>query len=633
MQETPWCFHNLEWPPAGARLAGPILWLRGWVVGKPGFDAVDVRVRHAGQTHLGVLGLPRTDLARHFAAPRDWLPAEFILGVPVGDGPVSVTVEVMEAAGTWHALPAVEFTLAADGAPPPRVEGRLETHAGGTHTVRDAHHPFHGHLDQPGPTPELHDARVPVFGWLLDETRPLAAVLATTDTLVFNHLEHSRHDARLAAKFPDRPGAAHARLRGAVDYPLTLVEPACLRVYAVSPEGAVHLCFAQRLRARPATTLATLPADPAPAYAPPPARPLPALPSGRPRRLLVVLRTLYPSDATLRAIDVIGHLTATHRWAVRVVATEEGPARAALLRAGAETQIVDPASWFAAADASAMEAAWRDLERQIRWDHLDAVAGFDPLTGWALALAARRGIPTLLDWVEDEPLRPDPTALPAVQELLRRSWREATVRCFASSAAARAQAPLLHGTPAAIIPHWFSPERPAVSPGESPAALAPWRTVDWLRRRHPSLAARWRFSLGPAGGDVPDQLARRDEAAATAALRTATDWGVAGLSLCLGPLFGRGPLRPALDALAAGLPARPVSRPTTEEIFAGTGLPLVAEGNPLALAHTLLAYDADPEHLAAPTARAGGRLHEAHHPRALLPRWAALLDHVAATRG
>ena len=69
MRESATCFHNLEWPAEGACLAGPVVWLRGWVVGKPGHDFGDVRVRHEGLTHLGVLGLPRTDLAAHFGSP------------------------------------------------------------------------------------------------------------------------------------------------------------------------------------------------------------------------------------------------------------------------------------------------------------------------------------------------------------------------------------------------------------------------------------------------------------------------------------------------------------------------------------------------------------------------------------
>ena len=220
MRESAACFHNLEWPPENARLAGPLVWLRGWIVGRCDHDFVDVRVRHGGGTHLGVLGLPRTDLAAHFQANRPWLPAEFILGVPVADGPVSLTLETMDAHGGWHDLQHRPLSVAPDGSPPPRVEGRLETRPEGTWTVRDAHHPFHGHLDDPGPTPALVHGRAPVFGWQIDETRPQAAVLATSDTLVFNHLAHSLTDEKLAAKV-SHPGATRARLRGPVDCPAT----------------------------------------------------------------------------------------------------------------------------------------------------------------------------------------------------------------------------------------------------------------------------------------------------------------------------------------------------------------------------------------------------------------------------
>src|SRR5689334_21099873 len=194
MHESPICFHNIEWPPAGGRLAGPVAWLRGWIVGKPGHDFIDIRVRHDGGTHLGILGLPRTDLAAHFGAARSWLPAEFILGVPVSPGPAELVIEAMDADGRWHDIHRLAVTIAHDGVPPPRVEGRVESRPDGSWTVRDAHHPFHGHLDAPGTTPALREGRLPVFGWLLDETRPLTAVLATADGLVFNHLEHSRND-------------------------------------------------------------------------------------------------------------------------------------------------------------------------------------------------------------------------------------------------------------------------------------------------------------------------------------------------------------------------------------------------------------------------------------------------------
>jgi len=631
MQESARCFHNLEWPSPGASLAGPIVWLRGWVVGKPGQDCTDLRVRHGGQTHLGVLGLPRTDLAAHFKSARPWLPAEFILGVPVPDGPVTLTLEVMDAHGGWHDLQSISLTVAPGGTPPPRIEGRLETHAGGTWTVRDAHHPFHGHLDDPGPTPVVRHGRAPVFGWLLDETKPLASVLATTDTLVFNHLDHSLTDEALAAKVPQHAGARHARLRGAVDWPATLIEPACLRVYGVSPDGTVTLCFAQRICPAPGAPREESAAVIYPAV---PHQSLPALPSGRPRRLLLVIRSLLPNDATLRALDLARHLISSHRWAARVVSTEDGPLRQQFEAAGAESLVVNPGPLFAACDATAMENALQDLQRQIWWGHLDAVAVFDPVCGWAITLARRQKIPVLFDCSADEPMEPDATAIPAVQALLRESWRAATAACFASETAARAQHVQLGACPAEVIAHWHTPNLPAVAPAVgSRTALAPLRTVDWLVRHHPDTAARWKFRQGPAGRTDAERLARQDDAFNFPALQHAFDWSVDGLAFCLGPLFGRGPLRPVIDAAAAGLPVVAPRLAITEEFFGSTRVPLVDEANPLALAQALLAWEALPASFQreatalAPAFRAG------HDPARLLPQWERLLASTAAQAG
>ena len=637
MRESAACFHNLEWPPEGAHLAGPVVWLRGWIVGKPGSDFIDVRVRHADGTHLGVLGLPRTDLAAHFQADRPWLPAEFILGVPVADGPVRLTLEAMDAHGGWQALQTIALTIAPDGTPPPRVEGRIETRPEGTWTVRDAHHPFHGHLDDPGPTPGLAHGRAPVFGWLLDETRPLAAVLATTDTLVFNHLAHSLTDEKLAAKV-SHPGATRARLRGPVDCPATLILPACLRVYAVSPDGSVHLCFAQRIQPANRWSSVSLPTtvvdteiDDHPAVL---HQPLPALPSGRPRRLLLVLRSLLPNDATLRALDLARHLVSSHRWAARLVAVEDGPLRRDFEAAGVESLIVNPGPYFAAADATALDRALHDLQRQILWLHLDAVAVFDPVCGWAITLARRQNLPVLFDCSDVTPVEPDATASPAVQDLLRASWRSASAICFASRAAASAQQDRLGDRPAAVIPPWHTPG--LAEAGPDPAlhtVLAPLRTAIWLRRLHPDSTAPWIFRQGPAGQIDAERLAQQDDAFNHATLQRTEDWSVAGLALCLGPLFDRGPLRPVIDAAAAGIPVVAPRGAQTEEIFQDTRTPLVDEANPLALAHALLAWAALPASFQREAAALAPGFRARHDPARLLPQWESLLATVAAGRG
>src|SRR5206468_2184842 len=132
--------------------------------------------------------------------------------------------------------------------------------------------------------------------------------------------------------------------------PPTIASPACLRIYAELSDGTVELCFAQRLQLE--TTFAAGPA--VPPYQNPAAtrrgRTLAALPSGRPRRLLIATKTLQPDDATLRALDVVRHLIASHQWAVRLVVSEDGPLRDAFEMAGCPVQMIDPADYFAAKD-------------------------------------------------------------------------------------------------------------------------------------------------------------------------------------------------------------------------------------------------------------------------------------------
>lgn len=631
MRETSFCFHNLEWPEPHAALSGPVVWLRGWVVAKPGFDCIDLRIRHESAIHLGVLGLPRTDLAAHFKSDKPWLPAEYIIGVPVSDGDCEFTLEVMDAHGLWCELETIKLNITPEGLPPPRVEGRLETSPDGTWTTRDTHYPFQGHLDRPGSNPILIQGRAPLFGWLLDETATISKVLATTDTLVFNHLEHSQTDEVLAVRFPEYPGAHHARLKGTVDYPATLIEPALLRVYAVSSDETVTLCFAQRITARTPTHFV------ASDILKPPSLPVQDwvnYPSGRPHRALFMVRSLWPDDAYLRALDLVRHLKNSHHWAVRIVALEDGPMRDAFLKIDTESLIVDPGGLFSAPNETIADQQLIQLEKQIRWDHLDAFVTFDPLCGWALPLVKKRGIPTVFDCGIEAPLQPDQAAIPYVQDLIRASWSAADVVCFPSFSVATAQQKIFSETPTEIIPYWHTPGVTVSSDNRaSHIAMAPLRTVDWLRRYHPDVAARWRFCQGPECETVREQLNRLDESLNTPAMLIHSNWDVRGLAICLGPLFGRSPLRPILDAMAANIPTITAQTSLIDEYLADSRLPKTSEFNPLVLAHHLIAFDNRRDYLRDETEYTGAHIRKQHAPDPLLNKWESMLSSVSTRHG
>lgn len=572
MIESPLCFHNLEWPAPGARLAGPVVWLRGWVVGKPGHDFIDVRARTSAGVFLGVLGLPRNDLAAHFAPARAWLPAEFIVAVAAADGELRVDLEAQEARGNWVPLQTLEFTVAPDGLIHPRIEGEFVPHAGGGAVTRAPHLPLHGHLDAPLEAPEVRDGVLSVFGWFVHDKQRLTRVLATLDGRTFSVLANGLTDDALACKVPHLPAARHGRVRGTVPFFATHFSPVCLRVYVELEDGSVQLALARRLH----------PCN-APAAAPATARPLaqallPNLPSGRPRRLLIVVRTMRPDDATLRALDVARSLRASGRWVARVIAAEDGALHSRFEGAGCAVQLVDLRGFTAATDATRAAELAR-LEREIWWRHLEAVALFDLTSEWIAPLAARHNLPLFRD-------------------------------------------------PAGDLA-WFAPDE---LPQHDPSAplLAPIRGL----ARHGApvlLGAMAELTAAPAVivGDVRDEEEEQLFGAALAAapaLRATPPLPACAALVC--PAWRDHPVRTLLTAAASGVPIITTPTPQLAAIFAHGEVVFFAPDNPLALAHAILALRANPE-AALRRAEAARRVVAPLAPAAQLPRWLAALEAAA----
>ncbi len=641
MQESTSFHYNLEWPAPDPTVCGPVVWLRGWIVGKAGHDFVDLRVCTGTQIHLGLLGLPRVDLAAHFKASRPWLPAEFVVGVPLPDGPAELRLEALDAWGAWHTLQTLSLTVGPDGAPNPRAEGVLIERPGGSWTLRDAHLPFHGHLDEPADPVALNCGRAEIFGWLLHEAQPLKAVLATTDLLVFNHLAHSLTDTTLATKI-DRPQAAHARLKGEVDVPPTLTHPACLRVYAELGDGSVQLCFVQRLG---------LPSVAVPAVAPPnfedrlPAaahRILADLPSGRPRRLLLSTLNLLADDATLRALDIGRQLVATNRWAARLVTTVDGPLRREFEAAGIDVQVVDPLPLFSAQDTAAVELAVSDLGRQIWWRQLDGVAVFDPLCFWAITLGRSQQLPVLFDCSVDRDLAPPSDVSAALGAAMLAGWKSASLVCYASVAGARLQAAQLGTLPMELVPHW-SESSPVAAASAHEFAVAPiggsavqgaavlLRAADWLSRRQADFP--WRIAISDVRGGASEMPFVQDAVLNRPAMMAIEPRAVTTAAACVCPAFSGHPIRALLNAAAAGVPIITTPSPTLSEIFSPREAAIVPAGNPLALAHALMDLVANPTAATRRAEQARARVLAHHSAAPALARWQAALESMVAAGG
>jgi glycosyltransferase involved in cell wall biosynthesis len=589
MQESELCFHHLEWPAPGEQVAGPVIWLRGWVTGKAETYFVDIRATCPTGVHLGILGLPRIDLATHFKSTRKWLPAEYIIGVTLPDGLVELSVEAMDEYGNWHRLQRLTLKVAPDGAPSPRVEGSVVAHTGGSSTVRVPHLPFHGHLDEPSPQPlTRREGRVEIFGWLLHETQSIESVFATIDGLVFNALESSLTDESLATKVPQHKAARHARVRGWVEAPPTITNPGCLRVYAKLADGSVALCFSRRLNLQPESSL-EVPESHTP-ISPKNIKSLDALPSGRPRRLLLVVRSLRSDDATLRAWDVVANLHASGSWAVRLVASEDGPLHTNFEAAGCPVQIVDPQVYFDAREPVSSESALRSLGRQIWWGHLDAVALFDPASTWAVHLARQRQLPVFED--------------PCVEL----AWFSgSSVLSFDAKGELVAPIRGLSSQGAGVLLH----------------------AVDQLTRHHHRSLADRKVILTDLRDTSEERLFQSSVALLpTQSLVTMPQPSAAGAVIC--PAFNDHPHRLLLSALAAGVPVVSTPSPLLSRDFTENEVHFVPAGNPLALAHAIADLLANPVASQRRSAAATQLVMERHSPTRQLPRWRQLLEATAA---
>jgi hypothetical protein len=589
MRESETFFHQIEWPGPGARVTGPVVWVRGWVIGKPGYDFVDIRIVSSAGIHLGVLGLPRMDLAQHFKSARSWLPAEFVVGVPASANRAEqYSIEAMDDSGNWHPLEQLSIQVATDGAPSPRIEGALVTGPDGSSTRRTPHLPYHGHLDEPGSTAPIRFGRVALFGWLLHETQPLRSVFATIDGLVFNHLEFGLTDESLAAKLPRLKSAGHARLRGEVDLPPTIFKAGCLRVYAELADGSVALCFAQRIAGQASTVITGTKTPAAPAIQV--KKPV-ELPSGRPRRLLIATKTLQPDEATLRALDVARHLMASVRWAVRLVVSEDGPLHDAFETAGCSVQIVDPAGYFAAKDDTSTHAALATLGRQIWWAHLNAVAIFGSDSAWAERLAQQKKLPVITDpadellWFSAEPI-------------------------FAFDAQAPMSAPIrgqaIHGANTML------------------------HAADQLARRHRKALGSQKILLTDVRDSGDERLFQNDLSFSTdPILAIALPSRRVAAVVC--PAFGDHPHRALVSAAAIDVPVITTPSPALSAAFGPNEMQFVAPGNPLALAHAIADVVANPA-AAERRAAAAARIALANFaPARQLARWQELLESVVAS--
>lgn len=627
---------NCEFPANHSRVAGPVLWCRGWVLGPAGRACCEIRARCRDLVHRGILGFPRPDLAALFAPDRAWLPAGFVVGVPVSDGPAELTLEALDECGQWHFLCALHVEIAPDAPVESQHWGELMQAGNVCWTVRGAHQPFTGHLDDPAAVAPVSCGRAQVFGWLKHDRLPLDHPTATADLLVFNHLNHGPSVAGENQGPADDAGLDASRLRGWVDTPPTLDASPYIRIYAQLADGSTHLVLA-----RPFTPQPPSPPAPPPRLSvvtrPATLRMLPPTPSGRPRRIVFALADLQPGESALRALDLARHLHATGAGFVRILATSGGALQEAFAATGAALQILPEFPLMRARDEAEVERHLAALARQIRLDGIELTVAFDTLSHWALYLAQLRGIPTALDKV-DGSLLPGTGDAPASWRVSQaRTWRQVRLLLLADADAAASCAIDFPHAATAIVPPWYDDQR-----HEPPAARAPdrllWavapirgtrdhgahillRAVDLLAREAPALAARWRVAVTDLR-DTPEERAFTADVLATQPAKiTLEHRSVADADLCLVPAFADYPHRAVLTAMAGGVPVATTAPPCGSAPPPRAAILDLAAGSAPAIAHALAAFACDPAPFRRRALLARSACEREHQPAPNQARW------------
>ncbi len=468
MQELDIGYACLESPSPGARLSAGRQVLRGWLVPKPSFHFTDVRARVGGRVFRGIYGYPRADLAAFFKLGRPHALAEFTIEVDLSVGSTVVAFDARENDGRWQpfltatleaerataavaiptpATPVLSHEFAdnlrlllrspTDGSDDERAT-QLVSETPWPRMLRDAHTPFHGHLDQPASITSAPFGQIRVLGWCFHETQVLRRAWVTTDLIDLRALELGG-DVDLGGRFAEFAHARDCRVFGVASVPAQLRAPLTLRLYAELADGSLHLVLALlthpvsteeskrhypvysavRLAHAAFTLWRTYQQAGVPVArsavlaaigrvnrdyrteAPPvrrTARALPPAASGPLRRLVLITHNLNYEGAPLWLLEFARHLTRAHGVRLTLLTPADGRLRAPFESLGAEIRIVDPAGLLGddATGAGAVARHAAALARTLDWSDVDAVVANTIVGFWGVPLARAARRPVLL---------------------------------------------------------------------------------------------------------------------------------------------------------------------------------------------------------------------------------------------
>lgn len=296
--------------------------------------------------------------------------------------------------------------------------------------------PFKGALEQMADRVAAHYDHILVTGWVAHRREPIVRLTACLDTAAPRQLLHGLDRPDAGAMFPEFHDAGHGRFAGFLRLPPTLPRPLALRIFAELPDGSRTLVFLKRLmpvvvsgagidlppfspwrflRAAIAGNRVTGPwrwTDPAwrqvmadawQAYrALAPSRRLPRAAAAvapapdRPLVVTLVTHNLNFEGAPLFLLELARYLAGLPGWHVRLVSAAEGPLRERFDKAGIPVALADAAPAWAADDDAAFASALGAMADDEAWHGADLIIANTLVAAWAVPLAQRLGIRSLL---------------------------------------------------------------------------------------------------------------------------------------------------------------------------------------------------------------------------------------------
>ena len=257
---------------------GVPIWISGWFLTKTGAVFSDIRAVTGGVVHLGIFGLPRSEIEQRH---RGWtgMPHagfSFLLSPPLGA--TNLRLELLDAGGRWVEFWATPITVKSgpagggrliSGIVPDQLRKLLQARrADPTGDLRPLacelacesaavpletlpNPPFFGALEKPLLTGGAQFGKVNVEGWIIHREQRITRLLASTHPLVLNEMDYgNRERAEAGLMFPGHPYAAKSQYFGMVDINESAGDPANLMIFAELEDGTRHLVFAHRFYQR-----------------------------------------------------------------------------------------------------------------------------------------------------------------------------------------------------------------------------------------------------------------------------------------------------------------------------------------------------------------------------------------------